>query len=283
MSDLPVLSPLPAADRPVPWSRGTLLALLAAATVLALLVVAGLSLAIYYTLQPQPGTAARSVNPEPSSPISTAAGTDPDPGRSAQDAIAARPMPTLALSDAQPGTVSDRDPGTITLPPSTVTGPDGVATGFPRTPAGALAQLAAIDETALQSATLDGVRAVITDWALPGGPTPSTWSAVKAMADFLNAAGLSGGGSPQLALVVTPLMGLIKGTVGVDFVVPCIDFQVDATLTATAQVADADCQRMTWHIDRWMIGPGPEPAIPPSAWPDTDTAISVGYQDLRRG
>ena len=86
------------------------------------------------------------------------------------------------------------------------------------------------------------------------------------MADLLDAAGLSGGGSAQLALVVTPLMGLIKGTVGADFVVPCVDFEFDATLQTTQHVADADCQRMVWQAGRWVIGPGPEPATPPSVW-----------------
>jgi len=103
------------------------------------------------------------------------------------------------------------------------------------------------------------------------------------MAELLDAAGLSGGGSPQLSLVVTPLMGLIKGSVGSDFVIPCIDFEVDATLAQTQRVASADCQRMVWDTTRWVIGPGFEPATPPSVWPDTDTAIDVGYRDLRHG
>ena len=37
-----------------------------------------------------------------------------------------------------------------------------------------MAQLAAIDQTALQSGSLSGARAVITAWALPGGPTTTT-------------------------------------------------------------------------------------------------------------
>jgi hypothetical protein len=86
-------------------------------------------------------------------------------------------------------------------------------------------------------------------------------------------------------------MGVIKGSVGPDFVVPCIDFELDVTLQQTARAADADCQRMVWSADpsaaggtggRWMIGPGSEPANPPSVWPDTTTAIDVGYQDLVR-
>jgi len=63
------------------------------------------------------------------------------------------------------------------------------------------------------------------------------------------------------------------------------------TLTQTARGAVADCQRMVWQPDttqsngtggRWMVGPGAEPATPPSVWPDTDLALSVGYRDLTK-
>jgi hypothetical protein len=185
---------------------------------------------------------------------------------------------------SHPEPVSLTDPGSpIVLPPSTGSGPAGVPTGFSHTPVGALAQLAAIDQSALGSGSLAGVRAVIAGWALPGGPTTSNWSGVAAIARLLTAAGLSGGGSPQLAIVATPLMGLIKGTVGPDFVVPCIDLELDITLTSTARGAVADCQRMVWQAGRWWIGLGPEPALAPSVWPDTDLAVQVGYRDLRRG
>jgi hypothetical protein len=187
-------------------------------------------------------------------------------------------------SASRPGPVSNRDPGPpILLPRATVTGPAGVPTGFPRTPEGAMAQLAAIDQIALQSGSLSGARAVIAAWALPGGPTTTSWSGVQAMRALLTATGLSGGGSPQLAVVVTPLMGRIKGSVGPDFVVPCVDFELVVTLQQTARGAVADCQRMAWHRDRWMIGPGEEPALPPSVWPGTELAIDVGYRDLRHG
>jgi hypothetical protein len=262
-------------------------ALLAAAAATAtLLLVAGLALAVYYTVHP----ARHSSAAHPSGPLptgQTSADTNPtNPAgslRARQDALAARPMPSVDLGAAEPDTVSTRDPGTLVIPTATRTGPGGVPTGFDHTPAGALAQLAAIDQTAMQSGSLPGVRAVITAWAAPGGPTAQTWSGVTAMAGFLDAAGLSGAGSPQLSLVVTPLMGLVKGSVGQDFVIPCVDFEFDATLTQTQRVAVADCQRMIWQHNRWVIGPGAEPAEAPSVWPDTDTAIEVGYKDLRHG
>ena len=123
---------------------------------------------------------------------------------------------------------------------------------------------------------------------MPGGPDASSWSVIQALTTLFDEAGLSGGGSNQLALVLTPLMGQIKGSVGADFVVPCIDFELDVTLQQTARGATADCQRMVWNPDLaapgggWMIGPGSEPATPPSVWPDTDLAIAVGYHDLRQ-
>ncbi len=267
-----------------PWERGKLVALFIEVVAACLVLLLGLGLSIYYTVRTRHEGAASEqgtlgARPEAASSGSTTA--QPDSQQHAQDLLAEQPMPNVGVDAAQASTVSSRDPGTIQVPASTGTGPAGVRTGFPHTPAGALAQLAAIDKTAMQSGTLAGVRAVIAGWAAPGGPNQDTWSAVGAMASFLNGAGLSGGGSGQLALVVTPLMGLIKGTVGPDFVLPCVDFQFDATLQTTQHVASADCQRMVWEGDRWAIGPGAEPADPPSVWADTDTAIAVGYKDLR--
>ena len=190
-------------------------------------------------------------------------------------------MPTAEPDDALPGPLSTRVPEVIELPRPTGTGPAGVPTGFPQTPEGALAQLAAIDVTAMETASLDGVRQVVTDWAAPGGPTPHTWSGVHGMADLLAAAGVSGVGSPQLSVVVRPVMGLVKGTVGPDFAVVCVDFEFTVTVTQTARAAVADCQRMTWAGDRWLIGAGPEPAAAPSIWPGTEAAIAAGYRELR--
>jgi len=270
------------------WGRGKLLALLAGAAAVALLVAAGLVLAVYYSMHPAAsasrrpgGTQPPAVAPgEPGTPTSSAA---PGTEQAKQDALAAAVMPTVDLAASRPGPVSARNPGVIRLPAPTRVGPAGVPTGFPRTPEGALAQLAAIDQAAMQSGSLAGVREVIAAWSAPGGPTPESWSAVKAMAEFLEAAGLSSGGSPQLSLVVTPMMGLFKGSVGQHFVIPCVAFEFAATIVTTQRVAAADCQRMVWQGGRWVIGPGPEPAPAPAVWPGTDIAISVGYKDLRRG
>jgi hypothetical protein len=268
-------------------SREKLLVLLGAAALAGLLLLVGLGLALYYWIHPASahpvlaaGTVHVQIPPEGASPGPRLSG---DVVRARRDDLAARPMRAGSAADAQPSVLSMRDPGFIVLPASTTAGPVGVPAGFAHTPAGALAQLAAIDTAALDSASLVGVRAVIDDWAAPGGPTAATWSGVGAMADFLTAAGLSGGKTPDLALSATPMMGLVKAADGGDWVVVCVDFEVDATLARTARVAVADCQRMAWAANRWVIGPGAEPAPGPSIWPGTDAAIDAGYRELRGG
>jgi hypothetical protein len=288
--------PAAAPHRPASWGRRKLLALLAATATVSALLLVGMALAVVDTLHADRPDSRRTAGGSGiptaptgdgsaatlASPASTGLVIDPVTQQAARDALANAAMPRADDSAAQPGPVSTRDPGpTLPLPRAVRVGPVDVAAGFPPTRLGALAQLAAIDQAALQAGTLAEARAVITAWALPGGPTADSWSGVAALAGFLTAAGLSGGGSPQLGLVVTPLMGLIKGTVGPHFVIPCVDFEVDATLTRTARVAVADCQRMVWTGQRWMVGPGSEPADPPSVWPDTDAAFDVGYRDLR--
>jgi hypothetical protein len=267
-------------DRDNAWGRQKVVALLLAGALAGVLLLVGLGLAIYYAIDPSPAAGARATSVRPQAAA-------PGPPRAAglqqarRDDLAAAPMPPGSASDAQPSVLSTRDPGSIVLPRSTTGGPVGVPDGFTHTPAGALAQLAAIDTAALDSASVGGARAVIDQWAAPGGPTAATWSGVLAMADFLSAAGLPAGKSPALALVATPLMGLVKATDGGDWVVVCVDFEVDATLARTARVAVADCQRMVWAGNRWVIGPGAEPAPAPSIWPGTDASIDAGYKELR--
>lgn len=275
------------------WSRPKLLALLAGTTAVVMLLLTGLVLVVIDAVgtstgnTPEPASSMRGAPQHDGSDLfgQSVVGDGTAAGEVAlRDRLAARPMAAVPESASHPSPVSLTDPGPpIVLPPSTGTGPAGVPGGFAHTPEGALAQLAAIDQTALGSGSLAGVRGVITGWALPGGPTSSSWSGVAAMARLLTAAGLSGAGSAQLAIIATPLMGLVKGTVGTDFVVPCVDLELDITLASTARGAVADCQRMVWQAGRWWIGPGPEPALAPSVWPDSDLAVKVGYRDLRRG
>lgn len=267
------------AGPPAVWGRKKLLILLAGAAVTVLALLVGLGLSIHYTLQPDRDPTA---DPGPAGPSGP---TDP------RDVIAERPMASAAPEAARPGPLTTQAFDVLLLPGARALGDSGVSTGFPHTAEGALAQLIAIDQAALQTASVPGAQDVITAWALPGGPTPESWSGVKAIADLLASAGLPAAGSPSLTVSATPAMGLIKGTVGHRYVVACVDFVVTATVTTTARAAAADCQRMVWTPPtdaatgdaggRWMIGPGEEPAQPPSVWPGTEAAHAAGYKELR--
>jgi len=286
------------------WSRVQMLAAVALVAGIILLLATGAGLWLWYRLHPAgPPTSAVPVSPGAgvaagaSTPTAGPGSLDevgnaPQSQLARRDALAAEPMPAAPPAAALPAVLSTRDPGVIVLPAASATGPVGVPSGFTHTPEGALAQLVAIDVDVLGAATLEHAREVIGSWAAPGGPTGQSWSAVKALASFHSAAGLSGGASPGLAMRATAMMGLVKATDGPDWAVVCVDFEVDATMAKTARIAVADCQRMTWHPDpaasapttgRWVIAAGAETAQPPSLRPGTDAAINAGYRNLRHG
>lgn len=275
-----------------PWGTGKLAALLIGGVAMLALVAVGIGLAVYYTVTGDPdGTKAGGPAAVPATAGSTTAsapsGSQNGGGNpygydaAAADELARRPMPAVPFAAAQPGAISTELAEVMDIPRPTRVGADGVPTGFPQTPAGALGQLASISQKAMQTGSIEGVRSVIAQWAVPGGPTPGNYSGTQAMADLLSSAGLSASGGGQMTLSVTPTMGLVKGAVGDTFVVPCVDYIFVATIQATARVAAADCQRMVWTDGRWMIGPGAEPATAPSVWPGTQLAIEVGYRSLR--
>lgn len=217
----------------------------------------------------------------------TSASSGSGSAQSAQDELADKALPTAPVEAAQPGgDLSTSKTGTIAIPPPMSVGDVGVATRYPHTPQGALAQMAAIDSTALSSASVQVAQDVISKWAAPGGPTPENWSGVQGVADLLGSAGLSADAQNGITISVEPKMGFIKGSVGSDFVVPCVDYIITATLPGgqPQQVAAADCQRMVWQNDsnggRWVIGPGKEPAQAASVWPGSQASVDAGYQWL---
>ena len=70
--------------------------------------------------------------------------------------------------------VHERRPAVIHIPQPRSWERPRSATGFPRTAEGALAQLIAIDQRAIESASVVTAQDVITAWAAPGGPTADT-------------------------------------------------------------------------------------------------------------
>lgn len=255
------------------WTRRKIQLLMVVGVTVVVAMVVGVAWTVLTPVDPTKGgsPARPDLEPAPSA----------DSHISRRDRLAAESMPTATLEQAQAGPLSTEPAGSIRMPAAMTVGAAGVPSGFPQTSEGALAQLAAIDQTALTSASVRVAQEVIGGWAASGGPTAQSWSGVRAVATLLSSAGLPAGGDDEVMVSATPAMGFIKARDGDDFVIPCVDFVVELSANSQAlSVAVADCQRMTWDhaTARWVIGAGEEPAEPPSLWPGTQAAFDAGYE-----
>ena len=196
-----------------------------------------------------------------------------------QDTLAAKAMTQLPASAAFPQPLAQTAAGPpIRLPAATSTS-GLVPTGFPHTPQGALAQLAAIDVRALRDLAPVQV-ARVHQWAtVPGADALREWTPFVAASAARAASGLTDG-SAALESTFTPVAGQIKGTVGADFVVACVLGEWQVTYRATSRAGAADCQRRVWSRGRWRIGAGDQPAYAPSAWPGSADAVRAGWRRL---
>ena len=247
------------------WTRRRLVMHLAAGATVAGLLVYGLALSIHGVLEPQ----GRSTDAHA-------------PAHAAPTDAGASPFPPVGDDAALPGRLSTERAQTMVIPPPTRLGAAGVPSGFPRSTRGAVAQLAAIDQTTLEAASVPRAQEIVGAWAAPGGPTAQSWSGVRAVADLLSAADQPATGSPSLSVTALPAMALVQqhpqeqsGTSSTAVV--CVDLVVTATIERTSRVAVADCQRLQWANRRWQLAAGDEPPQAPSVWPGTEVAHEVGY------
>ena len=250
----------------VPMAKHQLLAVFGGAA----LVVAVLLYGLGYTL-------VRSL--ELGVPGSTPASSTSDPLQR-RDAIAAAPMAQVP-NDAgmTPGVAISLPPATP-LPSPTDVGASEVPTGYPHTPLGAAAQLAAIEVRVLTAMSLPVAVDVYHGWALPGGVGATDWSQTRNVASFLTHARQSSNvKDPGMRVSVTPVAIQIKGTDGPDWTVACV-LDVRATSTADARMGYGTCERLQWVDGRWMIGPGTPPAAAPSTWPRSEASVKAGWQPL---
>lgn len=252
-----------------PWGRNRLQAMLAAITVALGLLTTGLGMAVWSSLaNPDQAT----LMPPPS------VATIPV---SVRDRIAAAPM-----TDVDEAAAFTPDPAPVTVPQIVVpiasieAGPVGVPAGFPRTPQGAVGQLAAIEKTVLESMSLLVTRDIHRAWVEPGGPTVGEWELTRHVASFL-AAGRQGGQQKDLTTLVTatPAAGLVKGSDGPDWTVACVLMDVQVAIRTEARMGYGSCSRMQWHPveQRWLIGAGTPPAPAPSTWPGSVAAAEAGW------
>lgn len=271
------------------WSPRRLRLFLAVAAGVVVLLVAGLGYAVTSAVtspgrddaDPAPTRAARSASEVPS-------------GAAVRDRIAARPMLSVAPQDARAGRPSTTPVPVLAVPAATRTGPAGVDTGFPRTPQGAVGQLAAIDVAVLQAMSVPYAHAVHDAWALPGAVGAARWELTGNVAAFLAGdGGRDGAGQAKEAtttVVATPAGAQVKGVDGPDWVLACVLLDVRAVIVTQARIGYGHCERMQWvggshestaddaGAGRWMIAPGAPPARAPSTWPGTDLSVRAGWR-----
>lgn len=250
------------------WSRHRLLTLLGAAATAVVALITGLGLFAWYAIS---GTGASEAAV---APATESAVVVPD-----RDRIAGEPMASV-----DPGAAFTPDPaltpaGEIRVPlPEAESGPAGVPTGFPRTPEGAVGQLAAIEKRVLEAMSLPMVREVHRSWVQPGGPSFEDWELTSNVLAFLASARQGGDEKdPNTVVTVTPTAAMVKGSDGPDWTVVCVLVDVQVVIRAESRMGYGLCSRMAWVQGRWQIAPGEPPARAPQAWSGSNAAAEAGW------
>ena len=257
------------------WDRRRLLVVLACVVAAVTLLLVGLGYAVYFALTSATGTA-RPVPATAATPL--ASGPLVARGEAHRDEIASAPMLAVGPADSRASTPAPVAGPTITIPASTRQGPASVPAGFPRTPEGAAAQLAAIETTVLQGMSIAAANQVYEQWALPGGVGVVGWEITQDVQAFLTTAQMGPEKDMASSVVATPAAAQVKGTDGTDWVLACVLLDMRATITADARMGYGYCERMQWQAGRWMIAPGTPPSRAPSTWPGSDLSIKAGWR-----
>jgi hypothetical protein len=252
------------------WGRIRLLLILGAAVLVVVVLVAGLVLAGTYAVTgaPQDGGS--------TSPQSVAEKLPAAP--TGQDVIAAAPMLQVDRQAALPTAPAAVAGLTMQIPLATGVGPAEIPAGFPRTPEGAVGQLAAIGTGVLQGMSIPYTNDVYHQWAMAGGVGVAEWTMTRNVQAFLGAARIGQETDRAVSVVAIPAAGQVKGVDGPDWAVVCVLFEVRATISVEARIGYGYCERMQWHNRRWMIAPGVPPAQAPSTWPGSDLSIRAGWR-----
>lgn len=257
------------------WGRPRLLAVLAGGVVVVLAGLVGLGLAVYYAVQSADTS-------DPGSTTTHAGTAGKLHGQAHRDAVAATPMLEVDPEDTKSGTPAATPAPVLAVPAATTNGPLEVPTGFSKSPAGAVGQLAAIEVAVLQGMSIPYTHDVYEQWAMPDGVGATNWPLTKNVQAFLGSAQQGQTKEPTITVSASPVAAQVKGVDGPDWVLACVLLDMRAVITAEARVAYGYCERMQWVGDtrsgRWMIAPGDLAATAPSTWPATDLAIKAGWR-----
>jgi len=262
------------------WSRRRLLIVLFGAATAAVVLLGSLGYSLVLALD-----ASDDEDAPDETGVSVPMHSDVAVGQQQRAEIAAAPMAEVPPEAMNP---TDEKPAeaeleTISVPSGVVPGPAAVLTGFPRTPEGAVGQLAAIESTVLQSMSLATAGEVYQAWALPGGAGPQAWPLTTSVRAFLGGAGMSEQKDEAANVTIEPSAAMVKGTDGPDWTLACALVTVTASLEKEVQIGYGYCERMQWVGGRWMIAPGTPPAAAPSAWPGSPAAVGAGWSTWVNG
>ncbi|MBB1514301.1 hypothetical protein H5399_17100 [Tessaracoccus sp. MC1627] len=247
------------------------LTLLAAVTAVALLLFSGLGFAVYFAVadDPTPTTTGQVVDSLPAGDVSV------------RDEIAAAPMLPVASADATGGTPALGTLPTIDIPLVAQIGAEGIPTGYPKTPEGAVGQLGEILVSVLGSMDLTHAQRVQQSWFEDPTGSAGSWPVSGLIQSFLTAGRMPGGLEPGASLTVIPSAGQVKGSDGDGWHVVCVLVEITYTFRDQARLAYGHCERMTWREDRWLVGAGAHPVPGPSTWPGTELAGAAGWLTWR--
>ena len=174
-----------------------------------------------------------------------------------RDGIAGAAMPAADPVEAYPAEPDTRPAPVFVVPEASTVGAVGVPSGFPRTPAGAVGQLAAIEVAVLQAMSIDYTRDVYQAWAWPGSPDPAGWSLTGHVQTFLGAAQMGAEKDPGVAVTVRPAAAQVKGVDGPGWVLACVLVEIRAVVAVEARAGYGHCERMQWH--RGPVADRPRP------------------------
>lgn len=203
--------------------------------------------------------------------------------------LATRPMLQVPLSASTPHAMTTNTAG----PPIALPGGESVVgtlvpQGFPDTPEGAVAQLAALTEVGLSGGDPQSYAQAYRDLAEPGAPPAEHSMLFRNMVGFRESAHLAPTGPKEgLRITWSPVSAQVKGTIGADYVVGCVlgEFAADYQ-GRVVTVGIGDCQALrrvdTDRGEQWRIASGPMAAQAPSPWPGTAEAVAAGYRDITR-
>lgn len=224
---------------------------------------------------------AQGSTPTTSSTIRVPAGAD-DTRR--KNAIANAPMYEGDSTNEDPTNFQPKPEVNATTPPLSLPSGGkstaGVTTGFAHTPEGALAQLAALNIAAYSNLSVDAGRSAYQAFAMPGAVALQDWNPTKTVMRYYTDNPKTD--PSRMRATFTPVQGLVKGSVGTDWALVCVNGQVNYAYNGDSnRVAVWDCARMQWNKDKWMLAPGGNPARAPLTWPRDALSYQAGFRDLQ--